>query len=86
MTNPPAGSTRMRKDLSALESLAAPVRVETVPRAVHRDFSDLGPISAHGLAVPAIGLDDSDGDEIHAGILAATVAFLMEHRPPSGEE
>jgi hypothetical protein len=69
-----------RKDLSALESLAAPVRVETVPGAVHQDFTDLGPLSAYGLAVPAIGLDDSDGDEIHAAIIAATVAFLEEHR------
>ena len=74
-----------RKDLSALESIAAPLRVETIPGAVHQDFTDLGPISAHGLAVPAIGLDDEDGDEIHAAILAATVAFLAEHRPPSDE-
>lgn len=72
-----------RKDLSALESIAAPLRVETVPGAVHHDFTDLGPISGSGLAVPAIGLDDEDGDEIHAAILAASVAFLAEHRLPS---
>jgi hypothetical protein len=70
-----------RKDLSALESIAAPLRVETIAGAVHQDFTDLGPLSAHGLAVPAIGMDDEDGDEIHAAILAATVAFLVEHRP-----
>ena len=69
-----------RKDLSALESIAAPLRVETVPGAMHPDFTDLGPMSSAGLAVPAIGLDDEDGDEIHAAILAATVAFLAEHR------
>jgi dienelactone hydrolase len=72
-----------REDLSALESIPAPLRIETIPAAVHLDFTDLGPMSAHGLAVPAIGMDDEDGDEIHAAILAATAAFLAEHRPPS---
>jgi pimeloyl-ACP methyl ester carboxylesterase len=70
-----------RKQLSALGSLAAPVRVETVEGATHQDFTTLGPVSANGLAVPAIGLDDSDGDEIHAAIVWAVRTFLAAHRP-----
>jgi hypothetical protein len=70
-----------RMDLSALESLAAPVQVETVEGATHQDFTTLGPVSANGLAVPAIGLDDSDGDEIHAAIVRTIRTFLAGHRP-----
>ena len=70
-----------RRDLSALESLAAAVRVEIVEGATHHDFTTLGPISANGLAVPAIGLDDSDGDELHAAIVRAIRMFLEEHSP-----
>lgn len=78
-------SDEERKDFSALESLAAPVRFETVEGATHLDFTTLGPVSANGLAVPAVGLDDSDGDELHAAIIRATVAFLEEHRPPGSD-
>lgn len=70
-----------RKDLSALESLAGPVTIETIGGATHSDFTIMGPVSANGLAIPAIGLDDSDGDELHDAILDATVAFLEAHRP-----
>jgi dienelactone hydrolase len=70
-----------RKDLSALESLASPARVETIEGASHYDFTILGAVSANGLPIPPLGLDDSDGDELHSAIVRATVAFLDEHRP-----
>jgi dienelactone hydrolase len=75
-----------RKDLTALESLATRPRVETIEGSTHFDFTTLGPVSANGLSVPAIDLDDSDGDEIHEAILAATVMFLEEHRPPADRD
>jgi hypothetical protein len=62
------------------------VRVETMDEATHQDFTIPGPVSANGLAVPAIGLDDSDGDDLHVAILDATVAFLEKHRPPADRD
>jgi dienelactone hydrolase len=69
-----------RKDLSALDSLSAPVQVETVAGANHYDFTILGPVSAGGLRIDALGLDDGDGDDLHAAIVRAVVAFLEAHR------
>ena len=74
-----------RKDLSALESLAAPVAIETIDGATHHDFTILGPVSANGLVIAPLGLDDADGDELHAEILRGVVAFLEEHRPGASE-
>jgi hypothetical protein len=72
-----------REDLSALESIPAPLRIETIPAAVHLDFTDLGPLSAHGLAVPAIGMGDEDGDEIHAGCSPRPLRFSRSTGVPA---
>ncbi|MGH7566687.1 MAG: hypothetical protein ACREK2_07640 [Gemmatimonadota bacterium] len=69
-----------RKDLSALEGIGRVV-IMTFDRATHSDFTTLGPVSASGLPIEALGLDDSDGDEIHAEILAEVVEFLGPIRP-----
>jgi hypothetical protein len=55
--------------------------VETIEGASHYDFTILGAVSANGLPISPLGLDDSDGDELHSAIVRATVAFLDEHRP-----